>query len=66
VAATPLRVAEAEAALEGQGWDNAAVARAQAAIGTAVTPLSDHRGSREYRLAMSRSLVDKFWWETRA
>jgi xanthine dehydrogenase small subunit len=65
MAATPVRVMAAEAALEGRAWDTAAVARAQAAIGDAVTPLSDHRGSRAYRLAMSRSLVDKFWWETR-
>jgi xanthine dehydrogenase iron-sulfur cluster and FAD-binding subunit A len=31
-----------------------------------LTPLSDHRGSKEYRLAVAKSLVEKFWWEGRA
>ena len=25
--------------------------------------MSDHRGSGEYRLEVSKSLVEKFWWE---
>ena len=29
------------------------------------TPLSDHRGSAAYRLALAQSLIEKFWWETR-
>lgn len=65
MAATPVRLAGAEAALVTQPWDTAAVVRVQAAIGEALTPLSDHRGSRDYRLAVSQRLVDKFWWETR-
>ena len=65
VAATPVRVASAEAAVMARPWDGEAVARAQAAIGDTLTPLSDHRGSREYRLAVARRLVEKFWWETR-
>jgi len=64
VAATPLRVREAEAALEGQPWDLTAVTRAQEALGRVLTPLSDHRGSRDYRLAVSSSLVEKCWWES--
>jgi len=28
-------------------------------------PLSDHRGSKEYRQEVSKSLVEKYWWEQR-
>ncbi len=62
VAATPLRVRDAEAALEGQPWTLEAVARVQDVLGRVLTPLSDHRGSRDYRLAVSSSLVEKCWW----
>jgi xanthine dehydrogenase small subunit len=66
VAATPLRAREAENALIGHVFDAAAVTRAQEALERTLTPLSDHRGSKEYRLAVSKRLVEKFWWETRA
>ena len=65
VAATPLRLPEAEAALEGHEWTMASAGRAQDVIGRALQPLSDHRGSRDYRLAMARSLIEKCWWESR-
>ncbi len=64
VAASPLRVAEAEAALVNQPWNAAAVARVQRVIDRTLTPLSDHRGSKEYRLDVTKSLVEKFLWET--
>jgi xanthine dehydrogenase small subunit len=63
VAATPQRIAEAEAASVGQPWNPAAVERVQAIVGRAIAPLGDHRGSKEYRLEVSKSLVEKFWWE---
>lgn len=66
MAATPVRVAGAEAAALAVPWNAAAVGRVQDAITQALKPLSDHRGSAEYRLAVSRRLVDKFWWETRS
>jgi xanthine dehydrogenase small subunit len=66
VAATPLRLPEAEAALEGQPWSLATVARAQDVIQRVLQPLSDHRGSREYRLAMACSLLEKCWWEAQS
>jgi xanthine dehydrogenase iron-sulfur cluster and FAD-binding subunit A len=31
-----------------------------------VRPLSDHRGSSEYRLQVAQRLVEKFGWETGA
>jgi xanthine dehydrogenase small subunit len=64
VAATPLRVREAEAALEGHPWDLRAVTRVQEILERVLTPMSDHRGSREYRLAVSSRLVEKCWWES--
>ena len=66
VAATPVRIGEAEAAAVGQPWNEAAVERVQRIIDRTLTPMSDHRGSRDYRLQVSKSLVEKFWWETRA
>jgi xanthine dehydrogenase small subunit len=66
VAATPLRIIEAEDALANQIWDEAAVARVQEIFDRVLTPLSDHRGSKEYRLEVSKSLVEKCWWEQRS
>jgi xanthine dehydrogenase small subunit len=65
VAATPVRVADAEAAALGETWDEAAVERVQGALQRRLAPLSDHRGSSAYRLEVSKSLVRKFWWEGR-
>ena len=65
VAATPLRVAEAEDAVTGSAWDDAAVHRVQQILAGTLRPLSDHRGSAPYRLEVAQSLVEKFWWEHR-
>lgn len=66
VAATPVRLAETEDVVREQPWTEAAVERVQRVIERTLTPLSDHRGSKEYRLEIARSLVEKFWWESRA
>ena len=63
VAATPMRVTEAEAAVIDQPWNDAAVERVQRILDRMVNPISDHRGSKEYRLEVSKSLVEKFQWE---
>jgi xanthine dehydrogenase small subunit len=63
VAATPVRAAEAEAAVVDQSWNDAAVERVQAILDRILQPMSDHRGSKEYRLEVSKSLVEKFRWE---
>jgi xanthine dehydrogenase small subunit len=65
VAATPLRVVAAEDAILGHAWNEDAVERVQQILDRTLTPMSDHRGSAEYRLAVSKSLVEKFWWESR-
>lgn len=66
VAATPIRAIEAEATVEQHPWNEGSVERAQAILGSTLTPIGDHRGSKAYRLSVSQSLVAKFWWEGRA
>jgi xanthine dehydrogenase small subunit len=63
VAATPLRAIDAEAVVVDQPWNDAAVERVQAILDRTLQPMSDHRGSKEYRLEVSKSLVEKFRWE---
>ena len=63
VAATPLRVVDAEASVLDQPWNDAAVERVRAIFDRTLRPLSDHRGTKEYRLEVSKSLVEKFHWE---
>ena len=65
VAATPVRVRDAEEALIGMPWGIAAVRSAQRAIADALQPMSDHRGSAVYRLAVAQSLFEKFLHQTR-
>ena len=63
VAATPVRIVEAEHALVDQTWNAGAVDRVQRILDRTLTPISDHRGSKEYRLEVSKSLVEKCHWE---
>lgn len=65
VAATPMRVRAAEDAILGEFWTEAAVRKAQSAVARSLRPLSDQRGSAEYRAAMAQSLIEKFFVETR-
>ena len=63
VAATPVRIAHAESAVIDQPWNDAAVERVQAILDRDLQPMSDHRGSKHYRVEVSKSLVEKFRWE---
>jgi xanthine dehydrogenase small subunit len=65
VAATPVIIAGFGQALLGRAWNRSAVYAAQKAVAAAITPMDDQRGSAAYRLAVSQSLIEKFWWETR-
>ena len=65
VAATPVLLAEAEQAVLGQVWNESAVERVQQVLDRVLSPMSDHRGSKEYRREVAKSLVEKFWWESR-
>jgi xanthine dehydrogenase small subunit len=66
IAATPIRVTEAEDAITDQPWNESAVARVQRILDRVLQPMSDHRGSKEYRLEVSKSLVEIYQWEMRA
>jgi xanthine dehydrogenase small subunit len=63
VAPVPLRAIAAEEAVAGHRWNQAAVERVQSILARTLEPISDHRGSAEYRLAVAQSLVEKFRWE---
>ncbi|MEQ1910895.1 MAG: FAD binding domain-containing protein [Vicinamibacterales bacterium] len=65
VAATPIRVHEAETAAMHLPWNDAAVERVQGVLERVLTPIGDHRGSSRYRLEVSKSLVAKFLWDGR-
>jgi xanthine dehydrogenase small subunit len=66
VAATPIRVMEAEDSVVDQPWNDSAVERVKRILDRVLQPMSDHRGSKEYRLEVSKSLVEKYQWESRA
>ena len=66
VAASPVLVREAEEAVVGQLWNESSVERVQGVLDRTLTPLGDHRGSREYRREVSKSLVEKVWLESRS
>jgi xanthine dehydrogenase small subunit len=54
---------EAEDAVIDLPWNDAAVERVQEILDGGLRPMSDHRGSKEYRLEVSKSLVEKCRWE---
>jgi xanthine dehydrogenase small subunit len=60
VASTPIRAREAEEAVEGRAWDRDALRRAQEVLARILKPISDHRGSAEYRLALAQMLLAKY------
>jgi len=60
VAATPKRALAAEEALTGRPWTREVVAAAAEEMARAGTPMSDHRASEAYRVAMLRNSLLKF------
>ena len=66
VAATPVRIVEAEEAATGQPWTVATVERVQRVLERTLTPISDARGSADYRRQVACRLVEKFFEESRA
>ena len=62
VAAVPVRTFEAEHAMnESRGRDGRT--RVRESLSRTLNPISDHRGSAAYRLALAQSLFEKFWFE---
>lgn len=66
VAATPLRAVTAEQALKGRPWTRETGAAAADELARAGTPMSDHRASEGYRVAMLRNSLLKFYAENPA
>ncbi|PRQ04048.1 Nicotinate dehydrogenase FAD-subunit [Enhygromyxa salina] len=66
VAATPARARAAEDALLGRPWTRETVAAVEPLLASAFTPMTDHRGSADYRRAMTARLFEKFFHETAA
>ena len=64
VAATPIRALAAEQALAGRPWTREVVAAAAEEMARSGTPMSDHRASEAYRIAMLRNSLLKFYTET--
>ena len=63
MAAIPARAPACEAALTGRPWSEAALDAAALALAQDYRPLSDLRGSAEYRLAAAANLVRGLWFE---
>ena len=64
MAGTPARAARTEAVLIGHPWTKEMVTRAQNMLSQDFSPMSDHRGSAQYRLQTARALVWKYFLES--
>jgi xanthine dehydrogenase small subunit len=64
VAAIPLRAEALEQQARGLPWTRETVAALCSLAEAVGTPLSDHRGSADYRRAMMRALLERFHFET--
>ncbi|SAK74896.1 FAD-binding molybdopterin dehydrogenase [Caballeronia pedi] len=65
MAATPKRASHAEAVLTDAHWHEATAQAAMIALGKDYQPLTDMRASSDYRLDTAKSLLYRFWLETR-
>jgi xanthine dehydrogenase small subunit len=64
VAATPVRALAVEEVAVGRIWNQATCHELAAELVTLGSPMSDHRGSAEYRRAMLGRLLEKFYAQT--
>jgi xanthine dehydrogenase small subunit len=65
MAAVVKRAAQAEAAVRGQAWTEAAAEAAASALEQDFTPITDLRASAAYRQRAAANLLRRFWLETR-
>lgn len=63
VAATPIRAIAVEQSLIGQPWNHTTIQTAKTALKTTFSPLTDLRGSAEYRKLLVANLFEKFYVE---
>src|SRR5699024_6951623 len=61
VAATPLRAKDTEAKLESAPFTLNALRSAAEVLAAEATPMDDHRASSQYRIAMLRSSLERFY-----
>ena len=61
MAATPQRAGQAEQALVGTSFDLKSIKACSAAIAAQFKPLTDWRGSADYRLEVAANLAERFW-----
>jgi xanthine dehydrogenase large subunit len=66
VAATPIRACQTESALLGRPWNAASIENALDLLRGEFSPLSDVRGSAEYRRGLVGGLLQKFFHDTAA
>ena len=64
MAATPARARKTEAFLHGKPWTRGVVEEGMKVIETEFHPLTDVRGSAEFRMMIARNVLLKFWDET--
>ena len=63
MAEIPKRAKHVEAALIGQAWTSEAISDAQTALAKDYSPISDFRASADYRLQVSKNLLQRFYLE---
>ena len=65
MAATSRRAPQAEAALNGQPWNEASLRAGMDALARDYVPLTDMRASANYRMRTAQNLLRRFWMESR-
>ncbi len=66
VAATPVRAIAVETLLIGQPWSMATIQQVKPTLKAAFTPLTDFRGSADYRKLLIANLFEKFFVESQS
>jgi xanthine dehydrogenase small subunit len=62
----PARSPTAEKFLKDQAWNRGSLVTAGYKTGEDFTPISDHRGTREYRLKLASNLFQRLYWDVSA
>lgn len=64
MAATPKRAGATENALKGMTWNETTIEAAVIAMETDFKPLTDARGTAEYRMSVAQNLIRRYYYET--
>lgn len=63
VAPTVIRLPRTEEFLTGSKWEQPVFETAGGIAASEISPISDVRGSKEYRTLLAHNLLVKFWWD---